>query len=62
MILKVDAMHMLVKTLCTCSCRMVLMMQVSPTRLPINKIVLARAITGREKALDGDSHSHNQDT
>jgi hypothetical protein len=34
MILKVDVMHMLVKTLCTCSCSMVLMMHVSMTRLP----------------------------
>jgi uncharacterized membrane protein YesL len=32
---KVDAMHMLVKTLCTCSCGMVLMMHVRMIRLPI---------------------------
>jgi hypothetical protein len=32
---QVDAMHMLVKTLCTCSCSMVLMMHVRMTRLPI---------------------------
>jgi hypothetical protein len=32
---KVDAMHMLVKTLCTCSCGTVLMMLVRMTRLPI---------------------------
>jgi hypothetical protein len=31
--LKVDAMHMLAKTLCTCSCGMVLMMHVRMTRL-----------------------------
>jgi hypothetical protein len=35
MILKVDAMHMLVKTLCTCSCGMVLMMHVRTTRLSV---------------------------
>jgi hypothetical protein len=33
--LQVDAMHMLVKTLCTYSCGMVLMMHVRMTRLPI---------------------------
>jgi hypothetical protein len=32
---QVDAMHMLVNTLCTCSCGMVLMMHVRMTRLPI---------------------------
>jgi hypothetical protein len=34
MILKVGGMQMLVKTGCTCPCGMVLMMQVSTTRLP----------------------------
>jgi hypothetical protein len=34
MIIKVGVMHMLVKTRCTCSCSMVLMMHVSTTRLP----------------------------
>jgi hypothetical protein len=34
-ILKVDAMHMLVTTWCTCPCGTVLMMQVCKTRLPI---------------------------
>jgi hypothetical protein len=34
MILQVGAMHMLVKTRCTCSCSMMLMMHVSTTRLP----------------------------
>jgi hypothetical protein len=33
--LQVDAMHMLVMTICTCSCCMVLMMHVRMTRLPI---------------------------
>jgi hypothetical protein len=33
-IFKVDAMRMLVKTLCTCSCSTVLMMHVRMTRLP----------------------------
>jgi hypothetical protein len=35
MILKVDVMHMLVKTLCTCSCGVVLMMHIRTTLLPI---------------------------
>jgi hypothetical protein len=37
-IFKVDATHMLVKTLCTCSCGMVLMMHVRMSRLPIGWI------------------------
>jgi hypothetical protein len=49
MILKVDAMHLLVKTLCTCSCGMVLMMHVGMTRLLIWWVVIARAIIGRER-------------
>jgi hypothetical protein len=34
MILKVGVMHMLMKTRCTCSCGMALVMQVSTTRFP----------------------------
>jgi hypothetical protein len=37
MILKVDVMHMLVKIRCTCPCGKVLMVQVSPTRLPTKR-------------------------
>jgi hypothetical protein len=46
--LQVDAMHMLVKTLCTRSCGMVLTMHVRMTRLPYDGLVIARAIKGRE--------------
>jgi hypothetical protein len=45
---QVDAMHMLVKTLCTCSCGMVLMMHVRMTWLPIC-VNDCKAIKGRER-------------
>jgi hypothetical protein len=45
---KVDAMHMLVKTLCTCSCGMVLVMHVRMTRLPHDELVISKTILGRE--------------
>jgi hypothetical protein len=53
---------MLVKTLCTCSCGMVLMMHVRMTQLPNDELVTMRAIKGREGDLSGESLSHNQDT
>jgi hypothetical protein len=46
--LQVDAMHMLVKTLCSCSCGMVLMMHVRMTRLPIC-VSDCRGNQGRER-------------
>jgi hypothetical protein len=48
-IFEVDAMNMLVKALCICSCGMVLMMHVRMTRLPYDELMTARAIKGREK-------------
>jgi hypothetical protein len=45
---QVDAMHMLVKTLCTCSCGMVLMMHVRMTWLPIWWVSDCKGNEGRE--------------
>jgi hypothetical protein len=47
-IFKVDAMRMLVKALCICSCGMVLMMHVRRFGYTYDELVTARAIIGRE--------------
>jgi hypothetical protein len=48
MVLKVCVMHMLVKTRCTCSCGMVLMMHVSTTGHPQNELVTGGTSTSWE--------------
>jgi hypothetical protein len=61
-ILKVDATHMLVKTLCTCSYDMVLMMHVRMTWLPIWWVSDREGNHKQRRDLCGESHSHNQHT